>query len=138
MRRANAWLCLGPVLFYTLDLSLTLGGQSRAYWDGSFDKVHEASAFPRWLLMQHPLLLPAVGYTWIGGMCAMMLWLPGSLARIVGFILQFGHTLGAASWLVLKLPFGWGAAAALIFASSLLLDWTWKRQSPASAATDDE
>lgn len=79
-------------------------------------------------MLQHPLLLPVVGYTWIASMGALMLWLPGSLARIIGFILQFGHTLGAASWLVLKLPFGWGAAAALIFASSLLLDWTWKKQ----------
>jgi len=134
MRCANSWLCLGPALFCTLDVSLTLGGQARAYWDGQLDAVHEANAFPRWLTLQHPLLLPVVGCTWIGSMCTLMLWLPGGLARVVGFILQFGHTLGAASWLVLQLPFGWGWAAALIFVSSLLLDWTWRQQTRSSSA----
>ncbi|MBL8799255.1 MAG: hypothetical protein JNM56_35545 [Planctomycetia bacterium] len=127
MRWNHAWLCLGPLLAYHLDVLLTLIGQPDAYWAGHLDQAREGNPFPRWLMHQHPLLFPLAALLWLPTFCAVILWLPARFAKWVAFLIQMGHTLAAGSWLVELAPGGYLAAVPFLYLSVKLMEWTWRR-----------
>jgi hypothetical protein len=133
MRQGRAWLCIGPVFFCLLDGVLTLLGQSDAYWNGQYEQARELNPLGLWPLQQHPALFAAALLGWVGVFGTAIFCLPSNLARPLAFAVQFGHTLGAASWLVRLGTFGWLACVPLLLASRRVLDWTWRQ--PASPGT---
>ena len=120
-------MCLGPVIFSILDEVLTLLGQPAEYWSGNFDQVLEWNPLANWALCQDPTYFVIGSLFWAVIYCTSILCLPANAARVLAFLVQFGHTLGASSWLARMGPVGWVAAVALIAISRLVLDFTWKR-----------
>ncbi len=130
MRNGRVWLCVGPLLLCLLDGGLTLQGQSDAYWDGQYEQAREFNPLGLWPLQQHPLLFLAALLCWGLAFCASILYLPENLARPLSFAVQFGHTLGAASWVVRLGAFGWLLCVPLLLASRMVFDRTWRRAAP--------
>jgi len=128
MKLRNRWLCLGPILLLVLDISLTLYGQPAAYWQGDLEQVREWSPYAHWLLRQHPLLVLANAALWVPIFSSAILWLPPPFAKIIAFVIHVGHTLGAASWLVLLAPGSYATALLFLLMSVKLMDWSWGRQ----------
>ena len=82
-----------------------------------------------WLLQLHPLTFSIGVLVWLLLVSALILWLPGGLARGLSFVVQFVHTLGASSWMLQANCLGIIASVALIAFSRLVLDVTWGRSS---------
>jgi hypothetical protein len=133
MRAGRAWLCVGPVLLCLLDAGLTLQGQSAAYWAGSYDQARELNPLGRWPLQTHPLLFAAAVLCWVAVFCTAIFLLPARRARLVSLAVQFGHTVGAGSWLVRAGAFSWLTAVLLLSGSALLLQWA-RRPAPRPGA----
>lgn len=127
MKWTNAWLCLGPLLLLGFDVTLTLLGQPAAYWEGHLGAAQEGNPLPNWLMHQHPLLFPLAALGWAPAFCAAILWLPARFAKVISFVLHFGHTVAAASWLVLLAPGSYLVAFPFMLLSLKLMDWTWRR-----------
>jgi hypothetical protein len=127
MRTGRGWLCIGPLLFCLLDGGLTLQGQPDAYWAGQYDWAVELNPLGRWPLQAHPAWFAAALLCWALAFCSAILYLPDNLARPFSFAVQFGHTLGAASWLARLGVSGWILCVPLLFASRLVFDWTWRQ-----------
>src|SRR5215470_1761957 len=95
----RAWLCLPPLLCYTLDVTLTLAGQPSAYWGGERGAVHEANPLARWLLAQHPAAFPVAALGWAAVFVLVLALWRARLAVFLAFCLTLFHAVGAASWL---------------------------------------
>ncbi|RIK81889.1 MAG: hypothetical protein DCC67_07790 [Planctomycetota bacterium] len=114
-------LCLPPLALAVLDGALTLAGQSEAYWAGDYRQVNEMSPTFHHLLTSHPLAF-AVGFAaWMAVFVGLILLLPATLALLVAIAVTFGHTAGAATWLLWRFYFGYQACNLLILVSALLL-----------------
>ncbi len=124
----RSWLCVGPLFFCFLDVFLTLQGQSDAYWSGDYSQVTEWNPLARWTLEVHPLLFLLNVVIRMGVACLLILVLRESLARPLAFVVQLGHSLGAASWLTRWGILGWVGVVVMLWLSRILLDWTWKRE----------
>ena len=135
MQKGRAWLCVGPVFFCLLDGGLTLQGQSDAYWAGHYEQANEANPLGLWPLQGHPLLFVAVLLCWVLVFCTAIFRLPANLALPLSFAVQFGHTIGVATWLVRLGAFGWLAGILLLLASRLVLDWAWQSSRLADTST---
>jgi hypothetical protein len=125
MSKNRIWLCLGPTLLCLLDGCLTLYGQPAAYWQGSTHLAEELNPLGLWALERHPLCFTAVLLCWIGAFATIILSLPLGVAVACSFLIQLGHTVGAALWVIRE--FGWIACIPLLLASSVALEMTWKK-----------
>ena len=129
MKRGHAWLCCGPAIFCLLDGVLTLHGQPHPYWEGLLDRGVEWNTPFLLLLRLHPLGFSVGVLAWLLLASSLIFWLPGGLARGLSFMVQFAHTLGAASWLLQANELGLLAAVALIAFSRLVMDVSWGQSS---------
>ena len=129
-------LCVPPLLLLILDVSLTLLGQSSAYWAGDYSAVREGSPTFHHLLAIHPAAFAAGLLTWAAVFVALILLLPDTLALILGIAVTFGHTVGAATWLLYRFAYGYQACSGLSLVAAALLGlgirWGW-RACPAQA-----
>lgn len=106
-------LCLPALLVWSVDCTLTLCGQSEAYWAADVARntdgvtslhhygasVNEVSPTSRYLLTVHPL-------AYVGGtvlamlvLCSLIMLLPPTLALMTCLAATLGHTWGATTWL---------------------------------------
>lgn len=106
-------LCLAPVLVWSVDSTLTLCGQSRAYWAGSVVRhtdgitslhdysasVNEVGPTSRYLLTMHPLAYVAGTVLEMLVLCSLIMLLPPTLAVMTCLVATLGHTWGATTWL---------------------------------------
>ena len=137
MARGRLWLCCAPAALIALDVGLTLHGQPEAYWAGRYEGAVELNPPACWVLRQHPLLFAAGGLMWLAAVSALVLFLPGPLARAAALAAVCGHTLGAASWLAREGAAGWAVAGLLLAAAYLLLDWSWRKEADARSRSLD-
>jgi hypothetical protein len=125
-------LCLSPLVFYALDNGLTLFGQSAEYWAGNYRCANEASPTFNHLLQIHPAAFLAGTLLWAAMFVAVILLLPAFLALITSIVVTFGHTLGAATWLMYRFHFGYQMCLGLLLVSSIVLAsgiyWGWQAQ----------
>jgi hypothetical protein len=113
-------LCLPPILVWSVDCTLTLCGQSAAYWAGSGTRstdgitslhhypspVNEVAPTSRHLLTLHPLAFVAGAVLEMCILCSLILLLPPSLAVMACLAATLGHTWGATTWLS-RLQYGY-------------------------------
>jgi hypothetical protein len=106
-------LCLPPILVWSFDCTLTLCGQSEAYWSGARTRhtdgitslhsygssVNEVSPTSRYLLALHPLADVAGTVLAMLVLCSLIMLLPGTLALVTCLAATLGHTWGATTWL---------------------------------------
>jgi hypothetical protein len=123
-------LCLPPLLFCTLDGTLTAFGQSAEYWAGDYACVREGSPTFNHLLQIHPAVFAAGLLVWAAVFVGIILLLPDTLALIVSITVTFGHTVGAATWLLWRFQFGYQVCNGLFLASAVILGlgirWGWR------------
>jgi hypothetical protein len=114
-------LCLPPLILCAVDATMTLLGQSSAFWSGDFRQVNEASPTPNQLLQVHPLAFIAGMLVWMAIFVCVILLSLDALALIVSIAVTFGHAAGAASWLMFRFKYGYQAANGLMLMSAVLL-----------------
>jgi hypothetical protein len=126
MLRRRLWLCLPPVLCCCLDATLTLTGQSAAYWAGDFAAAQEANPVCLVLLRLHPLALGVGMLLWAAAFTVAVLRLTRGAAAVLACGLAFSHAFGAATWLFRwGLP-GWLLAGATFAVASGLVSLSWR------------
>jgi hypothetical protein len=125
-------LSLVPVLLAVLDGSVTLIGQSNAYWSGDHSQVLEGTPGFRTLLTYGPAAYIAGLTLWVLAFVGMILLLPSTLALAVCIMFTLGHTLGAFSWLN-RFPHAGGLPIFInaITAVGLAMGIRWWASSPA-------
>jgi hypothetical protein len=106
-------LCLPAVLVWSVDCTLTLCGQSEAYWVDSRTRhtdgitslhhysasVNEVGPTSHYLLTSHPLAYVAGTVLAMLALCALIMLLPAPLALTTCLAATLGHTWGATTWL---------------------------------------
>jgi hypothetical protein len=127
-----------PAALIALDVGLTLAGQSPDYWRGHYAAADELNPPACWALQQHPLLFAAGGAVWLGAVSAGLLLLPRGWARATALAVVFGHTVGSASWLVLRGFGGWVVALLVFGLASGLLSWSWGRETQSISRADTQ
>lgn len=120
LRFASLWILVPPLLLCLLDMSLTLYGQSDAYWAGNYSDVNELAPSARGYLMIHPLAFVGHCVMWMAIFSSLILLLPQRLAMMVAVCVVVGHMTGSASWLVFRLG-SYQACGFLFIATSVLL-----------------
>jgi hypothetical protein len=98
-------LCLPPLVLCALDGTLTLVGQSADYWSGHYAAVNESSPTFNHLLQLHPMAFAFGLLVWSAIFVAIILLLPETPALIVSIAATFGHTVGAATWLLFRFQY---------------------------------
>jgi len=114
-------LCLPPLVTWVLDSTLTLLGQSADYWAGNFAAVNEASPTFHQLLQWHPVAFILGCIVWAGIFVGVILLLPDTLSLIISIAVTFGHTVGAATWIVWRFGFQYQACLALLLGAAAIL-----------------
>lgn len=95
--RRDAWFCL-PVLYaMALDAAITLFFQPPEYWA---DPAHVQEANGTWaaLLVHGPAIFEAAFLLYMAAVAGLMLWLRGTLQKVLGMFVFLAHAYGAASW----------------------------------------
>jgi len=120
-RLRSLWLLAPPVILCSLDLGLTLYGQSDTYWTGDYRHVNEVSpSFGKYLAI-HPLAFVAAGLVWIGIFSSLIAILPEMLAMTVSICVVIGHMTGAASWLAYRFASYQGCNALFLLTALLIV-----------------
>ncbi|MGL4514314.1 MAG: hypothetical protein ACRCT8_14595 [Lacipirellulaceae bacterium] len=120
------WLVLPPASLCTLDVGITLWGQSERYWSGDFAAVNEMSpSFAQYLAI-HPLAFVAAGLVWIVLFTSVIALLPETLALGVSMAIVIGHMGGAATWLAYRFQ-NYQACNALFLVTAFLAVLSFKR-----------
>jgi hypothetical protein len=128
MPRRRLWLCLPPLLAFVCDAALTLAHQPVQYWQGDYTAVWEGNPLVRTLMEFGPAATLAAGLAYALAFCTALLWLRTTLARVLAFLLTFGHSVGAASWLIgIYGVAGVVAAVGLALVMERLLRYSWLR-----------
>jgi glycerol-3-phosphate acyltransferase PlsY len=115
-------LCLPPFILAVADGTLTVLGQSEAYWS-NFHAVNEASPGFGALLKINPWLLAVGAGVWLAAFCAMIIAAPPTAALILSLAITLAHTFGSSSWLFEHFMFGSGyqiANAYYLFSACLI------------------
>ena len=123
-------LCVPPLLLCAADNTVTLLGQSAAYWAGDYLQVSEMSPTFNHLLTIHPVAFIAGVLVWMAVLVGMILLLPDTLALILSIAATFGHTVGLATWLLWRFQYGYQAINGLFLAAAVILGvgmrWGWQ------------
>lgn len=98
-------------LAVSLDLSLTLAGQSNEYWAGDRDIVLEANPLAAQLLAISPLAMIFAAMAWIAIVALLMSRLPDRYSRRIAWIVTAAHWIGASTWLI---QYRFGAAWVIV------------------------
>ena len=127
--RRRARLCLGTLAAKAIDVTVTLAGQSSAYWQGDHTQVFEANPLSLWLLQCGPRVYIAATIGWALLTVAMLVLLPRGLAKVLAFAVIFGHAIGVASWAIHGLGLlGFLACVPILIGANRLLTWAWKEE----------
>jgi hypothetical protein len=99
------------------------------------DRRREANPLGGWLIHLHPLAFVA-GVSVALVLYALLLRLaPANVARVLCFVILFGHAVGASTWLVRDRggAAGYLLAALLLLAASRVLGYCWQQRETLAA-----
>ncbi len=126
-RQLGLWLCLPPCTMALLDGTLTLLGQRPEYWSGDYAALSELNPVGWLLLRWHPWAF-AVGLAfWVIIIVAAVTRLPRRFAVGFMFVVFFAHSIGVASWLLLRGDCGLALAAGSLVLAERLLSFSMRR-----------
>lgn len=86
-----------------IDFSLTLRGQSPAYWQGNHNMVNEILPLFAWGLRHGPIVFLLVCLLWVLVLSALIVVVPDIVSQVLSLALVIGHTWGAMTWLAYRL-----------------------------------
>jgi len=126
------WLCLPFILVFLCDGSITLYGQSEAYWSGNYELANESFPAFNWALQQHPMVFIAQSLVWVTVFCLLILVLPNFLSEVTAFALVQGHTWGVMTWLVYSLQLNYYLCLLYFLGIAVVLVYCFRRWISAS------
>jgi hypothetical protein len=118
-RWLGLWMLLSVLA--SIDVGLTLRGQSARYWQGDYASVQELNPLGRCLLRWHPLALGLSALLECVVLGLFLLLWPTRLVVRLTLLLAFLHTLGAAGWMLHSGWLGWVVACGFLFVAKRLL-----------------
>ena len=121
MRWRHLILALAPAFACTVDASLTMHGQSAAYWSGDTADVNEMSPEPRKLLAISPWLFAIVVAGWIGANGFFVVCTSRLTATIFACSVTIAHVGGAVTWILWSSPYGYQVCILLKVVSGTIL-----------------
>jgi len=119
-------LCIPPLILCLIDQTITLIGQTPAYWSGDYSNAREGNPWFSWLLRQHPLAFEAGILLWIVVFTCAILFLPRFVSMVLSVAIVLGHTWGTASWLCLKYTHGYWYTIGVFILSSIVIVVSWE------------
>jgi hypothetical protein len=125
--RGRWWLCLAPTAACWADVTATLVGQGRPYWNCGFARVTEFNPLARVLLSVHPAAFVAAACVSTVLVAAFIRYANRPLALCASFVVTFCHAVAAACWLLRASPWGVIPALVVLAAFERLLSWSWQR-----------
>lgn len=121
IKRRFLGLCLPPLFLGTLDATLTLCGQSSAYWAGDYQQVNEMGGFLRQLLQIHPMAFIAFLCIEFALLSSFILLVTDSIALWISIASTFSSSFGASTWILYRFSWGYAACHGLFLLAALLL-----------------
>jgi hypothetical protein len=97
-----------------IDITLTLLGQSHAYWAGDYSKAREGNPLAEPLLTWNPWAFAAITTAWIVALIVLLHFWKHRFAEWVAIVAFAGHTFGGAAWIMNLLPHGWIVAVGYV------------------------
>jgi hypothetical protein len=107
MRWHHLVLALAHALACFVDASLTLKGQSPAYWAGETTTANELSPEPRKLLSISPWLFIIAVAGWIASIGFIAVDTPRPFTTVFACCVTMGHVVSAATWTLWSSPYGY-------------------------------
>lgn len=120
-RQTHVRLLIAPITLAVFDCGITLWFQAPGYWGGGNRVVNEAQFEANWLMYVHPIAGLVFHALWIGAFSFVILSVPLRAAIIAATAVTLGHTVGAASWVLLHFPHPYHSANVLAVTAALLL-----------------
>ncbi len=114
-------LCLPPLGASAVDGSITPLVRVRRILVGELRAVNEGSPTFNHLLQIHPAAFMAGLLVWAAVFVGLILLLPDTPALIVSIAVTFGHTVGAATWLLFRFDYGYQICNGLFLLSAVVL-----------------
>ena len=124
--RRKLLLCIPPLILCLIDQTITLIGQTPAYWSGDYSNAREANPWFNWLLRQHPLAFEAGILLWIVVFVCAILFLPRLVSMVISVAIVLGHTWGTATWLCLKYTHGYWITIGMFVLSGIVIVASWQ------------
>ena len=118
-RLLGLWLPTLP--FGVLDATLTLRGQSAAYWAGDYQQVNELTGFLNQLLQIHPAAFIAFVCVEFALFGCFILLVSDGLALWASISATLSWCLGASTWILPRPHYGVAACQGLYLLAALLL-----------------
>ncbi|MGB1310927.1 MAG: hypothetical protein ACPG47_06925 [Leucothrix sp.] len=134
--RTKCWLCLPFILVFLCDGSITLYGQSTAYWAGDYTLANESFPAFNWALQQHPMVFVAQSLCWVTVFCLLILTLPDFVSEVMSFALVQGHTWGVMTWLVYSLQLNYYLCLLYFLGIAVVLVYSFRRWVDAKTARE--
>lgn len=108
--RGRIWLLLPALLLYMADITLTLVGQSSAFWAGDHTNVTEKNPIADPLLRNGPICFLAAAVSWGIAFSLIAGFARVSIAQMIVYLLALGHAIGSATWLTRHGAISWFGA----------------------------
>jgi hypothetical protein len=134
----DRWFCL-PVLYcMLLDAGFTLGCQPAEYWRDAA-RLQEGNAAWEALLARGPAVFVVGFLFYCAVMTALLLWIRGSLQKLLGMFVILAHSYGAATWCHVALPEGayWYGLLGVLLSEALVFAIYWRLMSARTATGRD-
>ncbi len=125
--RRDPWFCLPVAFCMLLDAGFTLACQPAEYWG---DPSSLAEGNPAWeaLLARGPVLFVVGFLAYCAVMAGLLVWIRGSLQKLLGAFLMLAHSYGAATWAHTALPeeVYWWALLGVLLAEAVSFAVYWR------------
>lgn len=122
----RTWLAIPAVGLFATDAALTAIGQTAGYWSGQYHLVVEGNPIAKPILAISPWLFLGLSFVWACLVATLIVFWNHRISNVIALLIAFGHSLGAASW-ILDGPLGWPGAIVFLFAASEFASRCWRR-----------
>jgi hypothetical protein len=133
---SRVWLVVPVWLWLACDVTLTLAGQSDAYWTGDYAAAIEANPFAYPFLAQGPLLFAFSALVWAMFLGLLVACFSHRLVRWLTIVSAASNAIGGCTWLVRHGSWGWALAVPYLVVAAEVSWWCWRRSGWVSKQRD--
>jgi len=132
------WLLLPAWCLYAADITMTLVGQSSAYWNGDYAQASEENPIAHPLLAIHPCLFAAAAIAWAATFGSVVLFWRHRLSDWLAILLALGHAVGGSTWIARHGWGGWVMAITYLIVAAWLAGSSWRRAGLGQTAAEPD
>jgi len=135
--KGKLWLCVPIIVTDLLDATVTMLGQPKEYWAGSYDLVNEFNPIARWLLTIHPIGIVIYTILDIAIISILVIFLPLIISKTLSAFWAIGSAKAIYNWLVGPLQMGWWFSNSVILIPTIILVYAFDKASTYLIRTND-